>query len=159
MYLCFLDPSKAVSSVLSFSSLTFSHPSKENESRRRKNYTLSYTKFRFWYILVIQITCAWKFGSFIRSKCRPATHPLETYRIIFIVFLSSKGFLKWYAGQEKKFSCSKEKVWRWCNTSRKTEDMLMEDGGEAEKHGQDESRIRHNDRQDARQAERWWCQL
>lgn len=158
MYLCFLDPSKAVSSVLSFSSLTFSHPSKENESRRRKNYTLSYTKFRFWYILVIQITCAWKFGSFIRSKCRPATHPLETYRIIF-VFLSSKGFLKWYAGQEKKFSCSKEKVWRWCNTSRKTEDVLMEDGGEAEKHGQDESRIRHNDRQDARQAERWWCQL
>lgn len=139
MYLCFLDPSKAVSSVLSFSSLTFSHPSKENESRRRKNL---YTFIHKIQILVYSgdpdHLCMeiW----FIRSKCRPATRPLETYRIIFIVFLSSKGFLKWYA--EKKFSCSKEKVWRWCNTSRKTEDVLTEDGGEAEKHGQDESRLR-----------------
>lgn len=95
-------------------------------------------------------------GNLVHSSGASVVLP---YRIIFIVFLSSKGFLKWYAGQEKKFSCSKEKVWRWCNTSRKTEDVLMEDGGEAEKHGQDESRIRHNDRQDARQAERWWCQL
>lgn len=125
MYLCFLDPSKAVSSVLSFSSLTFSHPWKENESRGQKNYTISYTKVKFWWsrspvhgnlVYSSEKTLYQEQVSSCYLPFRDIPHYI--YCIFFI-----KGFMKLYAGHKKKFTCSKEKVWRWCNTSRKTEDV------------------------------------